>query len=67
MATISHAAFSIAFYWTKMFFHKGLIGNIPSLVRIIGWRRTGDKPLFEPMFTEAYKRQSYVDIYRDRQ
>ena len=35
----------------------GQIVSKPSLVQIMGFRRTGDKPLFEPMvvqFTDAY-------------
>ena len=28
---------------------KGLINNIPALVQIMAWCRTGDKPLYEPM------------------
>ena len=28
---------------------KGLINNIPVLVQIMAWRRTGEKPLSEPM------------------
>ena len=31
------------------FVPKGLINNIPALIRIMGWRRPGDKPLSEPM------------------
>ena len=31
------------------FVPKGPINNIPSLVQIIVWRRSGDKPLFEPV------------------
>ena len=31
------------------FVPKGLINNIPALVRIVAWRRPGDKPLSEPM------------------
>ena len=27
----------------------GRINNIPALVQIMAWRRSGDKPLFEPM------------------
>ena len=30
-------------------FHKGPINNIPALVQIKAWRRSGDKPLSEPM------------------
>ena len=28
---------------------KGPINNVPALVQILAWRRTGDNPLFEPM------------------
>ena len=31
------------------FVPKGLINNILTLVQIMAWRRSGDKPLFEPM------------------
>ena len=31
------------------FVPKGPINNIPALVRIMAWRRPGDKPLSEPM------------------
>ena len=31
------------------FVPKYLINNIPAFVRLMAWRRTGDKPLFEPM------------------
>ena len=31
---------------------KGPINNIPALVQIMAWRRTGDKPLSEPMMTQ---------------
>ena len=31
------------------FVPKGQINNIPALVQIMGWRRSGDKPLSEPM------------------
>ena len=30
---------------------KGPINNIPALVKIMAWRRSGDKPLSEPMMT----------------
>ena len=32
-----------------MFVPKGPINNIPALVQIMAWRRSGDKPLSEPM------------------
>ena len=31
------------------FIPKGLIVNMPALVQNMAWRRTGDKPLSEPM------------------
>ena len=34
-------------HWS--FFPKGPINNIPALVLIMAWRRSGDKPLSEPM------------------
>ena len=43
------------------FVPRGLINNIPSLVQIMAWCRSGDKPLSEPMmvkFTDAYMRHS---------
>ena len=33
------------------------ISNIPALVQVMAWRRTGDKPLPEPMLTQ------FVDAY----
>ena len=27
------------------------IDNTPALVQVMAWRRTGDKPVFEPMLT----------------
>ena len=41
------------------FVPKGLIDNKSVLVRVMAWRRTGDKPLPEPLltqFTNAYMR-----------
>ena len=43
------------------FVPKGPINNIPALVQIMAWRRTGDKPLSEPMmthFNDTYMRHS---------
>ena len=43
------------------FVPEGRIDNIPALVEIMAWRRSGDKPLSEPMmvkFTDAYMRHS---------
>ena len=57
MDAISQTTFSSAFSWMKMFefrlkltfVPKGPINDIPALVRIMAWRRPGDKPLSEPM------------------
>ena len=41
------------------FVPKGPIDNKSALVQVMAWRRTGDKPLPEPMldeFTDAYMR-----------
>ena len=41
------------------FAHRSPIDNNAALVQVMAWRRTGDKPLFEPMltqFTDAYMR-----------
>ena len=36
--------------WNSLkFVPKGPINNIPALVQIMAWRRSGEKPLFEPM------------------
>ena len=43
------------------FVPKGPINNIPALVQVMAWRRSGDKPLSDPMmvkFTDAYMRHS---------
>ena len=43
------------------FVPRGQINNIPTLVQIMAWCKTGDKPLFEPMmtqFNDAYMRHS---------
>ena len=39
----------IAINISLSFVPKGPIDNIPSLVQIMAWRRSGDKPLSEPM------------------
>ena len=47
------------------FVPKGPMNNIPALVQIMAWRRTGDKPLSEPMmtqFNDAYMRHSATMI-----
>ena len=38
----------ISIHISLKFVPKGLINNIPALVQIMAWRRTGDKPLSEP-------------------
>ena len=40
---------SIAIEISLKFVPKGPINNIPALVQIMAWRRSGDKPLSEPM------------------
>ena len=59
MNNISQTTFSYVFSSMKMFefrlklklkfVPKGPINNIPALVQIMAWRRSGDKPLSEPM------------------
>ena len=39
----------ISFKFSLKFVPKGPINNIPALVKIMAWRRQGDKPLSEPM------------------
>ena len=66
MADIFQTTFSNAFSWIPIkispkFIPKGPINNILALVQIMAWRRTGDKPLSEPMmtqFNDAYMRHS---------
>ena len=36
---------------------RGLVDNDPALVQVMAWRRTGDKPLPEPMITK------FNDVY----
>ena len=40
---------SIAIKISLKFVPKGPIKNIPALVQVMAWRRSGDKPLSEPM------------------
>ena len=52
--TIFSSAFSCENVWIPIknslkLVPKGLIINIPALVQIMAWRRSGDKPLSEPM------------------
>ena len=49
------------------FVPQGPINNIPALVQIMSWRRTGDRPLSEPMmthFSDAYMRHSASSSYQ---
>ena len=39
----------ISIKFSLKFVPKGPINNIPALVQIMAWRRSGDKPLSEPM------------------
>ena len=51
--------FLISIQISLKFVPKGQIDNKSALVQVIAWRRTGDKPLLEPMltaFTDAYMR-----------
>ena len=60
----SHFLLWKLFYFIKMslkFVPHGPFNNIPALVQIMAWRRSGDKPLFEPMMAyivNAYMRHS---------
>ena len=69
MATVSQTTYSYAFFMneniciliriSRKFILKGPIDNKLALVQVMAWRRTGDKPLPEPMltqFTDAYMR-----------
>ena len=47
--------------WISLKIPKVPINNIPALVQIMAWRRSGDKQLSEPTmacFTDAYMRRS---------
>ena len=58
-AAVSQTMFSNAFSFMKMFAFwldislkvvpKGPINNIAALIQVMAWRRSGDKPLSEPM------------------
>ena len=80
MAAISQMTFSNAFSWMKRFeflfkFHwnlfprvQGPINNKSALVQIMAWRRSGDKPLYEPMLvyhTDAYMHHSASMLQND--
>ena len=40
-----------------MFVPKGPINNNSALIQVMAWRRTGDKPLLDPMLTH------FIDAY----
>ena len=44
---------SISIKISLKFVPKGPINNIPALVQIMAWRRSGDKPLSEPMLVSS--------------
>ena len=48
------------------FVPKGAINNIPALVQIMGWRRTGAKPLSEAMLTQFIDAYIYICGARGR-
>ena len=58
MAAISQTIFSELFSWMKLLFiliefvPKCSIDNKQALFQVMAWRRTGDKPLPEPIFTQ---------------
>ena len=59
----------IAINISLSFVPKGPIDNIPALVRIMAWRRSGDKPLSEPMMVSSpthicVTRPQWVKVYR---
>ena len=52
------------------FVPKGPINNNPALVQIMAWRRSGDKPLFEPMMVSllthiCVTRPQWVNLTQD--
>ena len=56
------------FEFSLKFVHRSPIDNKPVLVQVMAWRRTGDKPLSEPMltqFTDAYMRHYGGDELKD--
>ena len=70
MADIFQTTFSNAFSWMNMYeflfkFHwfvsKQPINNIPALVQIMAWRRSGDKPLSEPIMVRL---QTHICVTR---
>ena len=41
---------------TEVFLKKGPINDKSAMVKVMAWRRTGDKPLPEPVITQFYWR-----------
>ena len=50
--------YEFRFKFSLKFVPMGPINNIPALVKIMAWRRQGDKPLSEP--TVAYFADAYL-------
>ena len=72
MAAISQIADSSAFSWQKRcilirisltFVPNGPIDNRLALTQVLAWRRTGDKPLSEPILTQF--NDAYMRIVRE--
>ena len=56
----------ISFKISLKFVHKGPFDNKSALGQVIAWRRTGNKPLSEPMMaqlTDACMRHAYYMLY----
>ena len=55
--TFTNALSGMKMYWFRLKFHcnlfRGPINNIASLIQIMAWRRSGDKPLSEPMLVRS--------------
>ena len=49
------------------FVPKGPINNIPTLVQIMAWRRSGDKPLSEPIMINLLKHKCVTRSQCDKQ
>ena len=70
MAAIFQTIFSNAFSWMKIYefllIHSTLFVrnnwqyNIPALLQIMAWRRSGDKPLSEPMMVSSLTHISFM-------
>ena len=69
MAAIFQTAFSNTFPWkwkcmnfeiSLKFVPKGPINNIPAMVETMAWRRSGDKPLSEPMMVSLLAHKCFT-------